>query len=288
MIVTPIFDGHVHLIDEDADDYVAALLHTMDRHGVVRAVVFGLQGDPACGDHLALQAHARYPDRFLPFACEIDDNAPDLGEQVGAKLADPSWRGLGEVFLATKNRSTPYQLRRGEQAEYVYPVPPRGALDPGFREVFEASAQRRRPVLVHCDDAHVMDQILALHPETTFIWGHADHSVGDWNAERIRQSLQKYPNLYYEVGVCLRGADLTWENLPHLPDWYACWIPALEQFPGRLTFGSDPYDWRHVEPDAHADALYAGAREVEKHLSAEAARMWLGGALAQLVGEEWG
>ena len=271
--MVPIFDGHIHLIGEDFEDfedYLAALLAAMDRHGAARAVVFGVHGDPACDDELALRAHARYPDRFLPFACEIDVTASGLANQVATKLADPSWRGLGEIFVVTKKPTTEYLTRTGEELYFTFPQPPRGPLDPQFREIFDACARHHSPVLVHCDDAAVMEQLLARHPETTFLWGHADWSQDDWTADRQLRRLQEYPNLYYEVRACLRSAAFWPENRWYLPDWYAGWIPVMEQFPGRITFGSDPYYWPHLEPETHADGLYVEAREVEKQLSPEA------------------
>ena len=194
---------------------------------------------------------------------------------------------MARYFLATQCRSTPYQLRNGEQAEAVYPVPSRGPLDSNFRQLFTAAGQARRPVLVHCEDVRVFDELLPLHRDTTFIWAHADHSVGDWTFEPLAQRLQNHPNLYYETGFCLRRT-YPGERLSYLHYWHACWIPLLEQFPGRLTFGSDAFAWPHVEPEPRANLLYTGAREIEQQLSPAAARMWLGGALARLVGEEWG
>ena len=93
--MNPIFDGHVHLIGEHPDGYIAALLDTMDRGGVTRAVIFGMPD--ASDDHVA-GVHTLHPKRFLSFASDFNVNAPDLGQQVSTRLENPRWRGLGEIL----------------------------------------------------------------------------------------------------------------------------------------------------------------------------------------------
>jgi hypothetical protein len=275
----PTLDGHVHLIGEDADEYVATLLRAMDRNGVARAVVFGVQGDPNCPDALALSAHRRWPDRFVPFTCTFDSATPGMAEALDRRLSSGPWQGIGEVFAAADSASGTYRLRNGDERQHRYPVPPGGPRDPGFAGLFEVAAARHLPVLVHCDDAAALELLLSGHPRTTIIWAHAD-----WFADYAPRLLGAYPNLFCEVGAWLHFGALEEPEAPWVADWAAAWPPLLEEFAGRITFGSDRYEWRHLEPPRNADAAYAAAARAGALLSSRARGEWLGGALTKVLG----
>jgi len=275
----PIFDGHVHLIGEDGDEYVASLLRGMDRNNVPRAVVFGMQDDPESPDSLALKAHQRWPDRFVPFASDISPTAADAAEVLDRRLAGGIWHGVGEIFVAAEQQAADYQTRQGEPRQWRYPLPPEGPLSPRFCEVFEVCAKHELPVLAHCEDARVLEKLLARHPRTDFIWGHAD-----WSMEAAGRLLPVYPNLYVEIGTAVHFWAL--EGCPavdYMDDWRRCWSPLLEQFQGRITFGSDPFEWRHADTDEHVDCAYSPIRRFSEGISRQAAEVWLWGTLSGLL-----
>ncbi len=272
-----ILDGHVHLLGEAARDYLGAILRAMDRNSVAKAVVFGFQGDPKCPDVLASSAYEQHPDRFVPFTCELDPEAPDLGETVDLRLSKGPWRGVGEVFLAADGPAASYSTRDGTQKRFRYPVPSDGPLSPRWGDVFAACATHAAPVLIHydmtgMDDEDVLGTLLTRHPRTTFIWAHAD-----WDAVVAERLLGAHSNLIVEVGAHLHFAAL--DKSEYVADWLDFWVPLLERFTGRITFGSDHFEWRHVEPEDNADAAYEGIGQACDRLTPRAAAAWLSGAL---------
>jgi len=281
--MTPIFDGHVHLIGEDADDYLAALLGAMDRNGIGCAVVFGVQDDPECPDSLALSAHSRWPDRFVPFTCEVNPQAPDAAEQLDRRLSSGHWMGVGEIYVATDQATTAHRTREGEEREYQYPVPSGWAEGPILSEVLEVCADHRAPALVHCDDEEVMKEVLSRHPRVTLIWAHAD-----WFTSSARLLLAEHSNLLLEVGAhlhfgALHNPDKPVQHAPHMADWFAGCIPLLEDFAGRITYGSDHFEWRHLEPEGNADCAYSAVRQASRRLSPQAERAWRWDTLSTVV-----
>jgi len=278
-----ILDGHVHLIGEAADDYLAALLRGMDRNAVERAVVFGVQGDSECPDSLATSAHEQHPDRFTPFTSELDPKATDLAETVDRRLSQGPWRGVGEIFLAAREPTASYTTRDGRQMQYRYPVPSDGPLTHRWGELFDVCARHGVPVLIHYDiacpgDEKALGVLLARYPRTTFIWAHVD-----WSASTAAQLLQAHSNLLCELGAALHFAALDEAHASHVADWLATWGPLLERFAGRITFGSDHFEWRHLEPDENADTAYQAMRRACDRLPSHATTAWRGGALREVL-----
>jgi predicted TIM-barrel fold metal-dependent hydrolase len=276
-----VVDGHVHLVGEASDEYAAAVLRAMDRNSVAQAVVFGLQGDVECPDSLARCAHENHAERFVPFTCELDSEGASLAETVDRRLAQGPWRGLGEIFLATSDPTMDYLTREGSPRQFRYPVPSEGPLSSRWAEVFEVCATHHAPALIHYDiappdEGKALGTLLARHPNTTFIWAHAD-----WDAVLAERLWGSQPNRIVEIGAHLHFAVL--DEPKHVADWLAYWVPLLERFAGRITFGSDYFEWRHLEPEEHADAAYEGIAQVCERLAPEAAAAWLSGALDQVL-----
>jgi predicted TIM-barrel fold metal-dependent hydrolase len=278
-----ILDGHVHLLGEDSEAYLAALLAAMDRNGVGRAVVFGFQLDLECPDLLALSAVRRWPDRFAPFTCAVDPDDADSPSQLEHRLSSEPWAGVGELFLATDAPSTAYRTRAGRKLEYRYPVPASLADGSVFHQVLEMCADYRKPVLIHSDDANVLGDILSRHPDVTFIWAHAD-----WCLHEAGRLLTRHPNLVVEIGTHLHFGGLAApgqpiEQAPYMADWLALCLPFIEDHVGRVTYGSDHFEWRHLEPDVNADAGYSAVRQVCRWLSPSAAHAWLWDTLSSAL-----
>ncbi len=275
-----IFDGHVHLSDEKPEEYVEALLRAMDRNGVGRAIVFAVQEDTDAADSLALSAHKRWPDRFTPFTCELDTEDPQMAERLDERLSEGDWRGLGEIFVTTNDPVMTYQMSDGKTGEFRYPVPANGPLDPHFGEVFEVCAKHGVPALVHCDDEEVMETLVSRHPAATIIWGHAD-----WYINSVRRLLGGYPNVICDIGTGLHFAALDHAEKNLVEDWLAVWVPLLEEFAGRISFGSDLFEWRHLQPDENADCAYTLIERVTSQISVQAKEAWLCGTLQKALGE---
>jgi hypothetical protein len=278
-----LFDGHVHLLGEDKEAYLAALVGALDRNNVARAVVFGVQGDPQCLDLPARNAAEKWPDRLVPFCCDIDPNTAGAARLLDQRLRSETWGGVGELFLATADSLVTYRTRTGQEQQFRYHVPTSLAKGAPFHDVLQVCADHHKPVLLHADDANVLDETLAQHPDLIVIWAHADWQVPD--AHRL---LTCYPDLYVEIGAhlhfnALRAPDVPIEQAPFMADWLAACLPFIEEYAGRITFGSDAFEWCHLEPPSHADTCYTPVRQICQRLSPAAAKSWLWDTLSNIL-----
>jgi hypothetical protein len=206
----PFFDAHLHYNREDAERYppdkILALLRDSN---VSKAVVTGRP------PRQAMRLHERAPSLILPILGVYRTRAEkqtwmndsSLPGRVEKRLAEASWRGIGELHIFAKDRHSPVFLR-----------------------ILELAAAHSLPLLMHCDPA-VIDSIFEHAPEATVVWAHAGAYP---YPPLLRDYLGRYPNLYIDLSVrderiAPSGAiDPAWE-----------WL--LMEFPDRFLVGVDTY-----------------------------------------------
>lgn len=259
-----VIDSHVHYIDEDSLEYVETLLRRMDDHGVEKSVLFGVQGDPMCSDGGVWHIINSYPDRFIPFACSIRcEYERDADVFLNYAFKKP-WKGIGEVYIdrTGEGAGTVYRLRNGKEAYYPHYCPDDKHRNPVYARVFTECVKQGFPVLVHCMNASVMDDLLRLYPNTNFIWGHADFAPGE---HEVFPLMEKHRNLYCDIGTMFRfcskmllsadfGPDDQW-----LPNRFKAWQTAVSQYPSRIMWGSDIFAWSDLGQN-----VYRQSRDVFK------------------------
>ncbi|MHB1001810.1 MAG: amidohydrolase family protein [Armatimonadota bacterium] len=251
-----IIDSHVHYIDEYPLEYIETLLRRMDENGVDKCVLFGVQGDPICSDGGVWYAVNAHLDRFIPFACSVRceyDRDADVFMNYAFKQP---WKGVGEVYIdrTGEGSGTVYPMRNGDEAYYPHYCPADRHLNLVYGRIFAECGKHGFPVLVHCMDAPVMSELLALYPDTNFIWGHADFAPGENEALPL---LDQHDNLYCDIGTMFRFCSkmlLSGEFSPDdqwLPNRFKAWQSAVSQHPSRMMWGTDIFVWSDLDQDAY-------------------------------------
>lgn len=249
-------DTHIHYIDEDAIDYIDTLLRRMDENDVEKCVLFGVQGDPICGDCGVWHAVNAHPDRFIPFACSLRCEL-DRDAEVFANYAfKHPWRGVGEVYIDLGGEfGVTYSTRSGRTAFFPHYCPEYRHLNSVYGEIFAECGKRGWPVSAHCRSIESMEGLLKQHPYTNFIWAHVDHMLVE---DDTIPMLDRYPNLYCEVGIQFGfvsqeilsqefGEENAW-----IPRRFKAWQEAANRHPSRILWGSDVFSWPDlVDPEPY-------------------------------------
>ena len=258
-------NSHVHLIPEDTDEYVDALIARMGEHDIRASVLFGSQCEQCAGDEEVRNAVARYPDRFIPFLTRSLDIEDERSLQICLSELDSGfWQGVGEIFLdCSDDQYVRWTDREGKERVAVKPVPEHKEEHPLYKGIFEFCGKKKLPVLVHCMDATVMARSLEKFKATTFIWAHVDHGFyRDVGIELMRE----YPNLYCEFGVEFRFKSrklLSGQGKPLLLDHIDRWRRTCREFPNRVIWGTDLYTWNDLCRERFAEAMRAWAKVTE-------------------------
>jgi len=218
----------VHLNDE------AMQLRLMDEFGIARAVVFW--GRLSDNDSI-LDAAARHPERFIPFASISPERTAYRGQWQGddpaivarleALLATRRFRGIGEISVV--HAATP-----GFAATDFDP------LGPTMAGIMGLARRHRLPVLIHCEASRLggFERMLAAFADVQVIWAHGGYT----NAAQARELLGRHANLYYELSA------RTWPRHPRSADYpivtpegvlHPEWRSLIESMPGRFLVGTD-------------------------------------------------
>lgn len=248
-------DSHVHLITEQPQEFADALVRRMDGHGVSQAVVFGTPapGFAQFNRTEVLRAAARHPDRFIPLDCSLDFADESSADEMIGQLEGGLWKGVGEIFLNNEGHETiTWVARDGTVYEGPhFPYPAEGATNKAYAKVFQYCGERGLPVVVHCLNASVMADCLERYPGTRFIWAHADWWIDPGEVHRL---LLRFGNLHCDFGVGLRAAQDEWATGTGGTirlDRLATWREMAAAFPEKLVWGSDIFEWAHLEPQRY-------------------------------------
>lgn len=263
MTIPPVIDSHVHLITEQPQEFADALVARMDTHGVRQAVVFGTPAPEFAQFNRTevLKATARHPDRLIPFDCSINFREEASADEMIAQLETGLWKGVGEIFLNNEGHEIiVWVARDGTVHEGPhFPYPPEGGANRAYASVFRHCGRRGLPVMVHCLNSSVMADCLVRYPETRFIWAHADWWL---DPGEVADLLNRFGNLYCDFGVGLRAAVDEWATGTQgdvRPARLAAWREIAAAFPERLVWGSDIFEWAHLEVERYASIWRAWA-----------------------------
>jgi len=244
-------NSHVHLIEEDTEEYLDTLVSRMDNYGMHGAVLFGAQVEQAVDDDQVQQAVLKYPDRFIPFLSKSVDITKKESLADCLKMLDSGfWKGVGEIFLdCSDDEYTRWQDRHGNPCIARKPVPEDKEDNYLYKALFNHCATKGLPVMVHCMDAEVMERTLAKYHGTRFIWAHVDHG---FYRDIAISLMTKYSNLYCDFGVEFRYNDqqlLAGQAETWLLDHIERWRKTCRLFPSRVVWGTDLYSWEDLDED---------------------------------------
>jgi len=259
-----VIDCHVHLITEQPQEFADALVARMDAHGVSQAVIFGTPDPRLAGFNRreALKAVSRYPDRLIPFDCSLASADDGAADEMIAQLEAGTWKGVGEIFLNNEGHETITWVARDGRVQQGphFPYPREGAANKAYAKVFSYCGERGLPVTVHCLSLAVMADCLERHPATRFVWAHADWWL---DPTKVRELLGRYGNLYCDFGVGLRALGDEWATRT-VGAWrfdrVDAWREIAVTFPEKLVWGSDIFEWAHLEPGRYSGIWQAWAR----------------------------
>jgi predicted TIM-barrel fold metal-dependent hydrolase len=258
-------NSHIHLIEEDPDEYLELLVKRMDEHGIAASVLFSAQLEQSLEDSAVREATKKYPGRFIPFLCKsVDISRQDSHSRCQDELQTGFWKGVGELFLdCTDDETVRYNDREGVEHIVAKPVPSKREDDLLYSGIFRFCGQTSLPVMVHCMDPAVMERTLVKYPETHFIWAHADH--GFYNSIPMNL-MRRHSNLCCDFGVEFRflSAKL-FSDQPEswLIDHLKRWREMCQRFPDRIFWGTDLFAWEDLEPESFAMGVRAWHRIAE-------------------------
>jgi predicted TIM-barrel fold metal-dependent hydrolase len=251
-----LIDSHVHLITEQPQEFADLLIQRMDEYEISQSVIFGTP-EPTLGqlnrDEVQRAAY-RYNDRLVPFDCSLDFRDENSADDMISQLETGNWRGVGEIFLNNAGHETITWLAKdGTVYEGPhFPYPPEGATNNCYARVFLFCASMGLPVLAHCLDEAIMEDALTRFPATTFIWAHADWWV---DSGKVAALLRQHDNLYCDFGTGLRAEGDEWAvaaSEQTYPAKVAAWRQIAGDFPDRLVWGSDIFEWTHLDTNRYS------------------------------------
>lgn len=260
-----IADVHLHLVDFlQRGEGIAAAVAALDEAGVSRATIQGMPlvkkwdaADPrrplyylendspaywySATDVLVAREVMSLPPaerkRFHPLICGFngtDMNAVDHVRRMLDWYPD-LWHGIGEVMGRHDDLTA---LTYGETSR---------ANHPALSAVYKLAAERDLPVLVHQNIGsvwlrepiymHEMEEAVASHPETRFIWAHCGISRRieiPTLTQELDRMLGRYENLWADLSWVVFETYIAPDGEP-APEW----IELIERHPDRFIIGSD-------------------------------------------------
>jgi predicted TIM-barrel fold metal-dependent hydrolase len=268
----PAVDFHGHpptLSSPEAIDRVIAAMNSLNLQVMVQA-------RPSSGERLARQIEtvraAGYADRFVFFASlDLSNVGPASGKRIAAQLeADvrAGAKGIGEigkgfglslrkaggtrlalddpeldvVWETAERLGVPVFIHTGDPAEFFQPLDYHNErwLEMALFERRRFNDRSRYPSFDSLMAER--DRLLARHPNTTWVLAHMSWYAND--LARLAELLDKYPNVYTEVGAILY-------DLGRQPRFAR---EFFIRYQDRILFGKDafapdeyPYYWRVFE-----------------------------------------
>lgn len=181
--------------------------------------------------------------RIHPFICGFNPVDKFAVEHIRRMLEwyPGLWAGIGEVMT-----------RHDDLTAFTYGEPPRAnheALDP----VYELAAEYNLPVLIHSNITSVrmreplylgeLEDALAKHPDTRFIWAHAGTSDSinrrmnmTFLDNEVSRLLATYDNLWIDLSWSIMDEYLLTSDKE---DVRTHWLKIIRRHPDRFVIGSD-------------------------------------------------
>ncbi len=244
----PLIDAHNHLVPGMAAENIVGL---MDQAGIQKTMLMGNRIPPnrplGWEDELVLSAHARFPQRLIPFLTTVRRGGVPLQEYARyveyaeSQLKTGRFKGMGEFMVkhfAIAGGSNTAAPERSEPADSPY-----------MQAMMRLGAQYGVPLVFHMettpDSLAALDRALTAKPTTKVIWAHQNPLKMGGSAEassarkgdpvQVAQLLDKHPNLYADISIgyatmFIRPQDRT------LP---ARWKVLYESHSDRFVVGLD-------------------------------------------------
>lgn len=235
----PLADAHNH--DAGGSRYTG-MQNMWKRDAMDRVILFGDVSESSAiqTDAYAWNAYIERLDFFVPYFSGFDLHDPSSLEVVRSNL-EQGYFGLGEVAAAS------YYSPAVSKVEWKAKDPMDGFLP----QIYELCAEYQAPILLHIDppNGFVIDKLeeaLAAHPKTTFIFGHANA----YNSpENIQGLLERHDNIYMDF-----FAGFTVLN-PESTNQIEDFLPVMKQFPDKFMLSTDSGYGLPTE-DAAIEAMY--------------------------------
>ncbi|SMF64462.1 Predicted metal-dependent hydrolase of the TIM-barrel fold [Paenibacillus uliginis N3/975] len=212
---------------------------TWTDYGIDRIVLFGSISEPSAKvtDQLAWDHYRKNPSHVYPSFAGFPVYDEE-GLSVVKENLEQGYLNIGEIAAASTYSPIVSKL------EWKSEHPNDGYLP----KIYELAATYRVPVLLHIDPPNGppiehLKQALEQHPDTTFIFGHANA----YNMpENIKPLLEKYPNLYIDF---FAGFTAYSPDSKHKLEDY---VPLMEQYPDRFMLSTDSGYGLNASHAAHA------------------------------------
>ncbi|MGQ7884160.1 amidohydrolase family protein [Paenibacillus sp. WC2504] len=235
----PLSDAHNH---DASDSKYISMQNMWKRDAMDRVVLFGDVSESSAirTDAYAWDAYIEKPDFFVPYFSGFDLHDPSSLEVVRNNL-EQVYFGLGEIAAASYNSPVVSKV------EWKAKDPMDGFLP----QIYELCAEYQAPILLHIDppNGFVIDKLeeaLAAHPKTTFIFGHANAYN---SSENIKQLLEKHDNIYMDFFAGFTVLNL--ESSNRIEDF----LPVMKQFPDKFMLSTDS-GFGLASEDAAIEAMY--------------------------------
>lgn len=235
----PLSDAHNH---DASDTKYISMQNMWKRDAMDRVILFGDVSESSAirTDAYAWNAYIERPDFFVPYFSGFNLHDPSSLEVVRNNL-EQGYFGLGEIAAASYN--SPVVSRVEWKAK--------DPMDGFLPQIYELCAEYQAPILLHIDppNGFVIDKLeeaLAAHPQTTFIFGHANAYNSPGN---IKQLLEKYDNIYMDFFAGFTVLNM--ESSNRIEDF----LPVMKQFPDRFMLSTDS-GFGLASEDAAVEAMY--------------------------------
>ena len=287
----PVIDVEYHHGDKIE---IERLSKRMDENGV--ALVW-LGPNEKMGSEVSLRMNLAYPDRIVPTTVHGDGKLwhksdPGFLAKLTGDVRSGKYFAMGE-FEARHYRSDT------NTRDVHMPVD-----SEAMRVVFELSSETGIPFLLHHEAEDQLlpevERMLFQYPKAKIIWCHAgrNRNPNTWikfrTAAGVRELLEKYPNLFFDVLQSRPGSKYQWsgfvEGILYDSSWDRPrlnkeWKKLFEDFPDRFLFGSDINTGRFGDYDRVVNTFRSVVfRDLRKDV---AERMAFKNAWKFMAGKEW-
>ena len=274
------WDSHLHIHPFKPEWWVDKLILQMDRNGVeVGALGGSALFTPEEDDHVQ-DAVRRYPGRFLPTLCHVDFNLPSELARVTSELDSGRWAGVGEVFLETFRATHLSFEKQGVPMRMPYPIPRDGAGNAVLGGLIDHCTELGMPVLIHCEMASALEDLLRRHPRSTIVWAHCDYATPPLDARRV---MEQFPWLHADFGPMIRCGywDTQHGSSNWIGEWRDFWRGMCRDFADRMLLGTDTIMEKYLD-NARYRHIYESFEDFMAPLPREAVEAIVGGNLRRL------
>ncbi len=218
-----LIDAHNH--DASGLRYLS-MMNTWDEDCIEKVVLFGNVSEPSAmdTDSIAWDAYQQYPDKIIPYFSGFDLNSAQSLEVIKNNL-EKGYFGLGEIVAAsTASPMTSNLAWKGKHP-----------MDGYLPQIYDLIAEYKAPILLHIDPVYgepidKLEQALAEHPDTIFIFGHINAYNTPSEVERL---MEKHPNLYADFFAGFSVYNPAGGNHPEE------YIPIIKKYSDRFMLGTD-------------------------------------------------